>query len=220
MLDAMSREPLRIEVVSDTVCPWCFIGKRLLQRALEAFDALDVTVVWQPYFLDPRVPREGVDAREYTLAKFGIQGARQLSSRLSSAATEAGVELRLDLQRRRPNTLDSHRLIHWAQQDGVQDAVVEALFCGYFCEGRDIGDREQLAALAAAHGMNGARVRERLESHEDEDTILSQVEGQEDRGVSGVPWFFIEGFPVPGAQQVDLFERVIQRVLSKRRSAQ
>lgn len=208
-----------IEIISDTVCPWCFIGKRQLERAVQDMQEVRTRVSWKPYFLDPSVPREGVDAREYLAAKFGHpDAAERLRGRIRSVAQRAGIQFDMKAQARRPNTLDSHRVIHWAGEQGVQDAVVEGLFQGYFERGKDIGDRDVLAAVAGAAGMDEDRVRTRLETDDDTEQIREQVERVRDMGITSVPTFSIGGFLLPGAQEPDLFQHVIQRVIRKRQA--
>ena len=133
----------RIDVISDAICPWCYIGKRHLERALAILDkqGLHFTVAWHPFQLNPDMPREGVDRAQYRIAKFGsAERSRQLDERITETACTVGLEFHLDKLTRTPNTLKAHRLIRLAGQKGVQDGVVESLFDGYFCNGADIGD--------------------------------------------------------------------------------
>ncbi len=219
MLPAMA-ETLSIEVISDTVCPWCFIGKRKLESALADMPDVDATVTWRPYFLDPHVPAGGVDAREYLAAKFGShRAAEALGGRIREEAERVGIAFDFAVQKVRPNTLDSHRLIHWAHEAGVGDAVVEALFSAYFEKGRDIGDRDVLAVIGGAAGLDEEAIRCRLESDDDSDTVLAQVGQAQDDCVTAVPTFSIQGFLLPGAQEPKVLAHTIQRILDKRRSA-
>ncbi|MEI9932367.1 MAG: DsbA family oxidoreductase [Rhizomicrobium sp.] len=164
---------MQIDVISDTVCPWCFIGKRRLARALEMRPEIEFEIVWRPYQLDPNVPREGVDRGAYMKAKFG-DGPRMsaMSETLKEEGTKEGISFAFDKIERRPNTLDSHRLIRWAANSGIQDTVVERLFAAYFLEGRDIGDPAVLEFLAADVGMDSIQVAELLT----DDTDLAAVE--------------------------------------------
>ncbi len=216
MLPPMA-EKLTIEVISDTVCPWCFIGKRQLERALAELPGVDVTVTWKPYFLDPTVPAGGVDARDYLAAKFGSHRAAEvLGGRIREAAERVGIGFDFSNQKIRPNTLDSHRLIHWAQAAGVGDATVEALFSAYFEEGRDIGDRDVLAAIAGAAGLDEEAIRCRLETDDDCETVIAQVGQAQDGCVTAVPTFSIDGFMLPGAQEPKVVAHTIQRILDRR----
>ena len=147
----------RIDVISDVICPWCYIGKRQLERALELLEKqhLRFTVAWHPFQLNPDMPREGVDRAQYRLAKFGsLERSQQLDERITETAASVGLEFHLDRLTRTPNTLNAHRLIRFAGQKGVQDGVVEALFEGYFGNGADIGDDSVLAKLGEEGGLD------------------------------------------------------------------
>ena len=148
----MSDSPagLRIDIVSDAICPWCYIGKRQLERALAALaqEGLHFSVHWNPFQLNPDMPKEGRDRIAYRALKFGsAERARELDERVAGAAANVGLSFRQDLMLRTPNTLDAHRLIWLAGREGMQDAVMEAVFAAYFTQGRDIGDRERAGRL-------------------------------------------------------------------------
>jgi predicted DsbA family dithiol-disulfide isomerase len=214
-------ETLAIEVISDTVCPWCFIGKRQLELALGDLPDVEATVKWRPYFLDPYIPKGGVDAKAYLAAKFGSDRAvKAMGGRMREVAEGVGIAFDFHAQKTRPNTLDSHRVIHWAQtaSEGVGDAAVEALFSAFFEQGRDIGDRDVLAAIAGDVGLDRAAVRERLESDEDADVIVEQVRAAQDDCVTSVPTFSFDGFLLPGAQEPKVLAQLIRRILDKRRN--
>src|SRR5881394_2744294 len=147
----------RIDVISDVICPWCYIGKRHLERALDILDQakLRFTVAWHPFQLNPEMPTEGVDRQQYRLAKFGsAERSKQMDERITGVAAGVGIEFHLEKLTRTPNTVKAHRVIRFAAQKGVQDGVVEALFEGYFCNGADIGDDEALVALGVAGGLD------------------------------------------------------------------
>ena len=147
----------RIDVISDAICPWCYIGKRQLERALDILEKhkLRFTVAWHPFQLNPDMPAEGVDRAQYRIAKFGsLERSRQMDERITETAAGVGLEFHLDKLTRTPNTLKAHRLIRLAGQKGVQDGVVEALFDGYFCNGADIGDDKVLAELGHRGGLD------------------------------------------------------------------
>ena len=168
---------MKIDVVSDTVCPWCFIGKRRLQRAIAMRPEMEFDVRWRPYRLDPTIPPEGVDRKAYLRAKFG--DSPNTAARGEAIRTEGagdGIAFAFDKIERSPNTLDSHRLIRWAGGAGVQDDVVEKLFDAYFVEGRNIGDRAVLTDIAAKSGMDAALVGELLDRGAESDLVE-----QEDR---------------------------------------
>jgi predicted DsbA family dithiol-disulfide isomerase len=206
---------MQIDVISDTVCPWCFIGKRRLARALEMRPDVEFDIQWRPYMLDSNVPRSGLDRRSYMKAKFGDgPNVQAMSEALRETGLEEGIAFAFDQIERRPNTLDSHRLIRWAGAAGVQDAAVERLFAAYFLEGRDIGDAAVLEYLAADIGMDSLQVAELLA----DDTDLAAVEREAkiagEMGITGVPTFiFANRFVLSGAREPELLVRVIDKAL-------
>src|SRR5690242_1110425 len=148
---------LRIDIVSDAICPWCYIGKRQLERALTTLEeeGLQFSIHWNPFQLNPDMPKEGRDRMAYRAQKFGsAERARELDERVANAAAAVGLQFRQDLMLRTPNTLDAHRLIWLAGREGVQDEVMEAVFKAYFTQGRDIGDREVLEDCAVEGGLD------------------------------------------------------------------
>jgi predicted DsbA family dithiol-disulfide isomerase len=187
----------RIDIVSDAICPWCYIGKRQLERALAilASEGLHFSVHWNPFQLNPDMPREGRDRAAYRAMKFGTaERARELDERVAGAAANVGLNLRQDLMLRTPNTLDAHRLIWLAGREGVQDAVMEAVFAAYFTQGRDIGDREVLADCAALAGMDRGAVADFLAGDVAAEEMLAADRAAREAGVSGVPSFFLDGY--------------------------
>src|SRR5689334_14808408 len=156
---------LRIDIVSDAICPWCYIGKRQLERALATLEeeGLQFSVHWNPFQLNPDMPKEGRDRMAYRAQKFGsAEKARALDERVGNAAAGVGLQFRQDLMLRTPNTLDSHRLIWFAGREDRQDAVMEAVFKAYFTQGRDIGDRGVLADCAVEGGLDRTTVADFL----------------------------------------------------------
>ncbi len=198
---AANAKPLVIDVVSDVVCPWCFIGKRRLEKAI-TMSEVPVAVRWHPFQLDPTIPLEGKSRRAYLEAKFGTEERiAALHQNIATAGASEGIDFAFDKIKVSPNTLDAHRLIRWAGEDGKQEAVVDALFRGYFLDGRDIGDREVLAEIAAAAGMDRARVIVRLASDEDRSEVSAEIASAQRIGVTGVPTFIIANrYGVVGAQ--------------------
>jgi predicted DsbA family dithiol-disulfide isomerase len=187
----------RIDIVSDAICPWCYIGKRQLERALAilASEGLHFSVHWNPFQLNPDMPREGRDRAAYRAMKFGTaERARELDERVAGAAANVGLNLRQDLMLRTPNTLDAHRLIWLAGREGVQDAVMEAVFAAYFTQGRDIGDREVLADCAALAGMDRVAAADFLAGDVAAEEMLAADRAAREAGVSGVPSFFLDGY--------------------------
>jgi predicted DsbA family dithiol-disulfide isomerase len=188
---------LRIDIVSDAICPWCYIGKRQLERALLtlAQEGLHFSVHWNPFQLNPDMPKEGRDRASYRMMKFGNpERVREIDARVSGAAANVGLEFRLDAIERTPNTLDAHRLIWLAGRESRQDAVVEALFAAYFTQGRDIGDAEVLADCAAQGGMDRAAVAEFLAGDVAAKEMLAADSAAREAGVNGVPSFFLDGY--------------------------
>ena len=202
---------IRLDIFSDPVCPWCYLGKANLDRALEAAPSHPFRVEWHPFQLNPDMPREGVLKRDYLAERFG--GEKQVETihdRLRQIAAQNGVALDPDVPKRIPNTLDAHRLIHWAGLEGRQTPVVSALFRAYWKEGRDIGNPGVLADIAGAEGMDRAVTLRLLESDADADDIRARDEDARRKGVSAVPTFLIaQQYVVSGAQPPDVWAKVI-----------
>jgi predicted DsbA family dithiol-disulfide isomerase len=196
--DAAASVPLTIDVVSDVVCPWCYIGKRKLEAALaqlhRAEPDLPVTLRWHPFQLNPDLPAAGIARADYLEAKFG-GGARaaEIYARVRSVGEQVGIAFDFDRIVRQPNTLDAHRLIAWAQQRGDADALVERLFHAYFVEGRFVGDRDELVAAAAASGLPEDEARKLIAS----DALRVEVDAEnreaQEAGITGVPFFIFNG---------------------------
>ncbi len=188
---------LRIDIVSDAICPWCYIGKRQLERALAvlAQEGLHFSVHWNPFQLNPDMPKEGRERASYRLLKFGsAERVREIDERVSGAAANVGLDFQLDLIQRTPNTLDAHRLIWFAGRHDVQDAVMEAVFAAYFTQGRNIGDHAVLADCAAQAGMDRGAVLEFLASDTAAQEMLAADRAAREAGVNGVPSFFLDGY--------------------------
>ena len=185
--------PLSIDVVSDVVCPWCYLGKRRLERALELLPEPEVSVGWHPFRLDPTIPPEGMEREAYLLQKFGdVDGIIASHKYLTAMGLEEGVEYHFDRINRSPNTVDAHRLIRWASADGLQDAMVERLFAGYFRDGVDIGDTQVLADLARDVGVGNGDIADRLAGDEDRAAVAGEIDNAYRIGVTGVPCFIID----------------------------
>ncbi len=206
---------MQIDVVSDTVCPWCFIGKRRLARALEMRPEIAFDVQWRPYQLDPNIPREGVDRASYMKAKFG-DGPRiaAMSESLKAEGLREDISFAFEKIDRRPNTIDSHRLIRWAASAGIQDTVVERLFAAYFLEGRDIGDPGVLEFLAADVGMDSIQVAELLADDTDRAAVEREAKLAGEMGITGVPTFiFASKYVISGAREAEVLVQVIDKAL-------
>jgi predicted DsbA family dithiol-disulfide isomerase len=211
---------IRLDIFSDPVCPWCYIGKANLDRALEAHADHPFRIEWHPFQLNPDMPGEGVDKHDYLAAKFGEDRLVQMHLRLKEASRAAGAEIDPDTPRRMPNTLDSHRLIHWAGLEGRQTAVVSAIMRAYWREGRDIGNAGVLADIAAAAGMDRAVTARLLASDADADDIRARDADARAKGVSAVPTFLIaQQYVVSGAQPPEVWGRVIEELVEKAKAA-
>jgi predicted DsbA family dithiol-disulfide isomerase len=203
-------EPLTIDVVSDVVCPWCYVGEKRLEAAL-AEEPQPVTLRWRPYQLDPTIPAGGLDRAEYMERKFGKSGRLQsVHDNLTRLGAELGIPFAFDRIKRSPNTLDAHRLIRWASSAGMQGAIVDRLFKAYFVEGRDIGDRGVLIEIAGEFGLDAKLVEKLLKDGADADLVRQEIEQAQGMGVSGVPFFIFGGrLGVPGAQEPSVLRRAM-----------
>ena len=206
---------MQIDFISDTVCPWCFIGKRRLARAIAMRPAISFDVRYRPYRLDPSLPKGGMERAAYMATKFGKNGGVEEAQKVIAAeGAKEGIEFDFAAILRAPNTLDSHRLIRWAALTGAQDEVVERLFAAYFENGEDIGDIRVLADIADVCGMDGAQVADMLES--DQDLALVEREDQlaREMGVTGVPaMIFANKVAVSGAREPQVLTMVIDKAL-------
>jgi predicted DsbA family dithiol-disulfide isomerase len=208
---------LHVDVVSDVICPWCFIGKRRLEKALRALaPQVEPQVVWHPFELNPEMPREGTERRAYRRAKFGsLEASQALDARLAAAGATEGIPFAFDRIRRTPNTFDAHRLIWFAQRESVQEPIVEALFRTYFLEGQDIGQRTTLVDVAVASGMDRERAERFLEGDEGAAAVRQAEAEAWSLGIHGVPHFVIDGkFAVSGAQSAEVLTAVFDRILT------
>lgn len=202
---------IRLDIFSDPVCPWCYVGKAHLDRALGAHPDHPFQVQWHPFQLNPDMPAEGVAKRAYLEQKFGGKArVDAIHERLREVARGAGVDMDPDKPQRMPNTLNAHRLIHWAGIEGIQQAVVDALMRAYWTEGRDIGDLPTLADIAGENGMDRAATLRLLQSDADADDIQARDQDARQKGVSAVPTFLIaQQYVVSGAQPPETWEKVI-----------
>lgn len=208
---------LKIEVYSDVVCPWCYVGKRRLERALTEFGG-DVRVTWRPFQLNPTMPKEGMDRTAYLEAKFGsLDAFRQLEEHVQAAGVSEQITFAFEKIARTPNTFAAHRLIWLGEREGCQDAVVDALFRGYFEEGADIGSSAVLVQLAAQAGLPGESVERFLRSDEGTAEVKAEESAGHKLGIRGVPYFIVEGtYAISGAQPVDIFVSALKPVAGDR----
>jgi predicted DsbA family dithiol-disulfide isomerase len=212
---------MQIDVVSDTVCPWCFIGKRRLGRALAMRPDIPFEVFWRPYQLDPSIPDGGLDRRAYLAAKFGDSPrVAAMGETIRAEGQGEGIEFAFDKILRSPNTLDSHRLIRWAGAVAKQDDIVERLFKAYFVEGRDIGDAAVLTKIASEAGMDAALVAEMLAKDADAEIVEREAGMANQMGISGVPTFiFNSRLMISGAREPEILVKIIDRALQTEAAA-
>lgn len=198
---------LSVEIVSDAICPWCYIAKRQFERAAAKLPKdVKLSVHWRPFELNPDMPPEGLDRVAYRSRKFGSWAhSQRLDAQVTAAASQAGLTMRHDLMKRTPNTFNAHRLIWLAGKEGVQDAVVEGLFSAYFVEGRELGDEKVLAEVAAAAGINKTRVESFLAGSEGAEEVSEAEIASQRIGLNGVPTFVLNGQPAfSGALHAEL----------------
>lgn len=207
--------PLPIDVVSDVVCPWCFVGKRFLEKAIALKPEIPVAVRFRPYFLNPWVPREGMSREDYLIAKFGsVERYNSNNQRVVDAAAYAGLTYAREKIKRQPNTLDCHRLIRWAGSNAPQ--MKQRLMDLYFSEGGDLSDREVLVQAATDCGMDADDVRRRLGTDEDAAQVEAEANSAKEAGIDGVPCFIFGGLlAVGGAQAPAYLARAIERVAAE-----
>jgi predicted DsbA family dithiol-disulfide isomerase len=213
----MTRAPIRLDIFSDPVCPWCYVGKANLDRALADHPDHPFAIQWHPFQLNPEMPSDGVAKRAYLEQKFGGKASVDaVHERLREIARGAGLEMDPDKPQRMPNTLNAHRLIHWAGIEGVQSAVVTALMRAYWVEGRDIGDMDTLADIASENGMDRAATLRLLQSEADADDIQARDQDARQKGVNAVPTFLIaQQYVVSGAQPTETWDKVIAELTGR-----
>lgn len=206
-----------IDVVSDVVCPWCYLGKRRLEAALKLRPDVEAEIHWRPYFLNPQVPGEGMPRTEYLSRKFGSdERFRPAHERISKLGREEGIEFHFEKIARQPNTLDVHRVIGWAEEAGKGSAAVENIFAAFFTRGEDLTRNETLVSAAAASGMDADEVRRNLASERDIEFVRKAASSAAEGGISGVPFFiFNSRFAVAGAQTPDQIALAIDQALAE-----
>jgi predicted DsbA family dithiol-disulfide isomerase len=214
-------QPIRIDVVSDVVCPWCFIGKHRLEAALRLKPDIAVEVHWRPYFLNDWIPREGISREEYLTTKFGsVERYKGIAQRVGAAAAAEGLVYAVEKMKRQPNTLDCHRLIHWAEAIGKAAAMKQKLMDLYFTQGADLTERETLVKAAADVGLDANKVRADLASDKDVAHIEQEAQSAKEAGIEGVPCFIFGGkFAVSGAQAPEYLAEAIERIANDAQAA-
>lgn len=209
---------MQLDIVSDTICPWCYIGKKRLEKAMEMRPDLDLDIRWRPFQLDPTIPSEGVERKTYLQRKFGSSSrASKIYQSLKEAGAEDNIDFAFDKIAKTPNTINSHRLIRWSGSAGCQDKVVELLFQRYFEQGEDIGDNAVLVSVAEEAGMDSAIVSNLLESDADIDLVRQEDQLARGMEIAGVPCFvFDQKMMMPGAQDPEVIIGMIDRIRARR----
>ena len=212
---------MQIDVISDTVCPWCYIGKRRLERAMRLRPQIAFDVRWRPFQLDPATPPEGVDRKAYIERKFGSSDKiKPIHNALLKAGEDEGIPFAFEKITRTPNTINSHRLIRWSHSMGVQDQVVELLFRRYFTEGADIGQIATLVQIGTDAGMDAELVEELMNSDADLERVRHEDSMARKIGIQGVPTYLVGGKTlINGAQDAEVLVRAFDHVAAESEAA-
>lgn len=218
MKPSEDRKSIRVDVISDPVCPWCYVGKRRLdQAAALTADRFDVEVAWHPFQLNPTLPPEGVDWETYAVEKFGsLERIREMQGRLAEVGKDVGILFDFDGVKRAPNTFDAHRLLSLALPSGLQQDVVEALFRAHFVEGRDIGDRATLTSIAESVGMDPTQIRQAFEEGAAAEEVRDGLLQVRQLGIQAVPFFIVgRRFGIAGAQPAEQLVEALERAAAE-----
>ena len=213
----MSTPKIKIDIVSDVVCPWCYIGKRRLEKAIDQLkEQVDVELEFHPFELNPDMPKEGKNQKEHLINKFGGEARyKQITDNVTNVAAEEGLNFNFDRQKISPNTRDAHRVIRYAKIEGKQAAVKEAFLKAYFEEGIDLSKKENVVTIAAKAGLNAIKVSYMLDSDEGLVEIELEERMNHQRGISGVPYFIINNkYAVSGAQPSEVFQKVLLEIVN------
>lgn len=214
------RQTISVDVVSDVVCPWCYVGQKRLEKAAASLPDIDVEINWRPFQLDPTIPPGGRDRKQYMMAKFGSEERiREIHARIEPLGEAEGIDFAFDAIKVSPNTIDAHRLIRWAASagPGVQNAVVKRLFALYFEEGGNIGDHAVLVDASAQCGMDAAVVEAMLATDADREAVETEVATASRMGITGVPCFLLESrYAVMGAQETETLADAIRQVAAEK----
>ena len=213
----MQSPAIPLDVVSDVMCPWCYIGKRRLETALEATSGVDIDIRWRPFQLDATIPEEGMDRKEYLANKFGgDEGAKNVYQPIKDAGADENIAFDFDAITRSPNTINAHRVIRWSHSVGLQDQVVEELFKTYFINGGDLTDHQVLAETAEAAGMDREIVERLLKSDSDIEETKQEIVLAQQMGVTGVPTFIVgQKYAIVGAQGPEVIASAIAKVMEE-----
>jgi predicted DsbA family dithiol-disulfide isomerase len=212
----MARQSISVDVVSDVVCPWCFIGQKRLDKAIEALPDIDVHVRWRPFQLDPTIPAGGIDRKQYMMSKFGSEERlKEIHARVEQLGADEGIEFDFDAITVSPNTIDAHRVIRWsaAQGEKAQNTVARRLFQLYFEQGKNVGDHEVLIDAVRDAGLDAAPIEVLLATDADHAEVSTEAATASQMGITGVPCFLLESkYAVMGAQDVATLVEAIREV--------
>lgn len=220
-MTAPQPEAVTVDIISDVMCPWCFIGKRRFEKALKLKPEIPVDVRWRPFQLDETIPQEGIDRQEYLNRKFGgTERAGQIYQAVSDAGAQEDIAFAFEKIKRSPNTINAHRLIRWSISPGLQDEMVERLFTLYFVEGGDLTDPEVLVKAATDVGLDEGLVKELISSDADADLVSKEVQLAREMGVNGVPCFIVANkYAVMGAEQPEVIARALEMAVNDQAEA-
>jgi len=208
---------INIKVISDTICPWCYIGKKQLEKAINKIDNIEFDISYKPFQLDPTMPTDGVDRKRYIDRKFGEDTAKEVGNKIKEAGKLVGIEFNYENITKTPNTLNSHRILKWAEKENKQEEALELLFYSYFTEGRDIGNNEELVKIAKKLGLNPKKIEKNLVSDIDIKEIELEEWSYRDLGIAGVPTYILEdNMIITGSQSSETFINVFNKINSRK----
>ena len=208
---------INIKVISDTICPWCYIGKKQLEKAINKIDNIEFDISYKPFQLDPTMPTDGVDRKRYIDRKFGEDTAKEVGNKIREAGKPVGIEFNYENIIKTPNTLNSHRILKWAEKESKQEEALELLFYSYFTEGRDIGNNEELVKIAKKLGLNPKKIEKNLVSDIDIKEIELEEWSYRDLGIAGVPTYILEdNMIITGSQSSETFVNVFNKINSRK----
>ena len=208
---------INIKVISDTICPWCYIGKKQLEKAINKIDNIEFDISYKPFQLDPTMPTGGVDRKRYIDRKFGKDTAKEVGNKIREAGKPVGIEFNYENIIKTPNTLNSHRILKWAEKESKQEEALELLFYSYFTEGIDIGNNEELVKIAKKLGLNTKKIEKDLDSDIDIKEIELEEWSYRDLGIAGVPTYILEdNMIITGSQSSETFVNVFNKINSRK----
>ena len=208
---------INIKVISDTICPWCYIGKKQLEKAINKIDNIEFDISYKPFQLDPTMPTDGVDRKRYIDRKFGEDTAKEVGNKIREAGKLVGIEFNYENIIKTPNTLNSHRILKWAEKESKQEEALELLFYSYFTEGIDIGNNEELVKIAKKLGLNPKKIEKNLVSDIDIKEIELEEWSYRDLGIAGVPTYILEdNMIITGSQSSETFVNVFNKINSRK----